>query len=84
MNISRPLIFMILQKMINLWHLISRKLTKTDLENIFLLNDHLNKMYKTSLDCNHMFTVTIMANNEIEATVAFLCGIRVFHVYKEV
>ena len=44
------------------------------------------RWYKTSLDCNHMFSVTIMANNEIEATVtySFLCGIRGFHVYKEV
>ena len=33
-----------------------------------------------------MFSVTFMANNEIEATVtySFLCGIRGFHVYKEV
>ena len=33
-----------------------------------------------------MFSVTIMANNEIEATVtySFLRGIRGFHVYKEV
>ena len=33
-----------------------------------------------------MFSVTFMANNEIEANVtySFLCGIRGFHVYKEV
>ena len=33
-----------------------------------------------------MFSVTIMANNEIESTVtySFLCGIHGFHVYKEV
>ena len=44
------------------------------------------RWYKTSLDCYHMFSVTIMANNEIEATVtySFLCGIRGFHIYKEV
>ena len=38
------------------------------------------RWYKTSLDCYHMFSVTIMANNEIEATVtySFLCGIRGF------
>lgn len=44
------------------------------------------RWYKTSLDCNQVFSVTIMANNEIEATVtySFLCGIRGFHIYKEV
>ena len=43
-NISRALIFAILQKMTNLGHLISRKLTKDRLRKpFFLLIDHLNK-----------------------------------------
>ena len=42
-NISRALIFVILQKMTNLGHLISRKLTKDRLRKpFFLLIDHLN------------------------------------------
>ena len=44
-NISRALIFAILQKMTNLGHLISRKLTKDRLRKpgaFFLLIDHLN------------------------------------------
>ena len=86
-NISRALIFAILQKMINLGHLISRKLTKDRLRKPFFIETSiLSTWYKTSLDCNHMFSVTITANNEIEATVtySFLCAIRRFHVYKEV
>ena len=43
-NISRALIFAILQKMINLGHSISHKIDKkTALENRFLFNDYLNK-----------------------------------------
>ena len=86
-NISRALIFAILQKMMNLEHLISRKLTKDRLRKPFFTETSiLSAWYKTSLDCNHMFPVTITANNEIEATVthSFLCAIRRFHVYKEV
>ena len=86
-NISRALIFAILQKMINLEHLISRKLTKDRLRKpCFIETSILSTWYKTSLDCNHMFPVTITANNEIEATItcSFLCAIRRFHVYKEV
>ena len=47
---------------------------------------HNCRWYKTSLDCNHMFSVRIMAKNEIEASVtySFLCGVRGFQVYKEV
>ena len=42
-NISRALIFAILQKMTNLGHLISRKLTKDrPRKPVFLLIDHLN------------------------------------------
>ena len=73
--------------MINLEHLISRKLTKDRPRKPFFIETSiLSTWYKTSLDCNHMFPVTITANNEIEATVthSFLCAIRRFHVYKEV
>ena len=58
-NISRALIFAILQKMMNLEHLISRKLTKDRLRKPFFTETSiLSAWYKTSLDCNHMFPTT--------------------------
>ena len=45
------------------------------------------RWYKTSLDCNPMFNLCYnYGKNEIEPTVkySFPCGVRGFHVYKEV
>ena len=60
-NISRALIFAILQKMINLGHLISRKLTKDRLTKLFfLLIDQLNNDWSTIMICNYVKEIALI------------------------